>query len=188
MSDEFSRGGFEPGIVTKEYVDAAVAGGGGGAALPDLFFDVIKIGTGLGWTALTGGDYVWGGGYQALDDLTIVGAKGRSANSSGTLVLSVWVDGVKVRTKSTPVTGLGLYSVTFDSPLPVTAGQVFRVSGRVTGSGGNCNIPSADYDLTYVPVAGPKLRLLASNLYGYTDQEPVNPSSSRLFGVIPVLG
>ena len=33
MSDEFSRGGFEPGIVTKEYVDAAVAGAGGGGGL-----------------------------------------------------------------------------------------------------------------------------------------------------------
>ena len=47
MSDELSRGGYESNdLATRSYVDAAVAGAGGGAAAPPSLRLMVDFGTG----------------------------------------------------------------------------------------------------------------------------------------------
>ena len=155
--------------------------------LPDLFFDPLAMGTALGWTYLPSSNYVWGGKYQALSPVSVAAVRAVTNQTSGNFVLSVWVNGSRARTGSVSLSAAGTYTVTFGSALAVPTGGVFTVSAIVVG-GAASDLPSSDYDFYYAFPAGPKLRLLFSNIYSNGDVEPTNQSSSRVFGVVPVLG
>lgn len=149
-----------------------------------LFWDPVDQGEYKGWSGI-GGNYVWGTGWQALKAITVSGVKARTQAVSGTLILSVWIGGVRVKTGSVTITAAGVYTTTFSPALAVTAGQLFTVSAyTAAGTIPYIDATQAEYEVT---VAGPKVRLTNGRLYNTGDIEPTTTSGAYLFGASPVI-
>ena len=160
-------------------------GGGGGITLYDLLYDVVTIGTAMGWLDFVA-DYTYGGYYQVARSVKVTGARAYTSTTSGTLTAKLWVGGSSVASGTATITAAGIYTITFGSPYTLTAGQFFRISARegtkmpyVENPGGVLASPG---------VVSGSVTLIAANVYAAGDNEPVNTSGGTYyFGVSPTL-
>ena len=122
---------IEPGTVTKQYVDAAVAAAGGGSSAPLLPFDPALEASlvGAGESLLSAG-YTLGLAFLPLKSgLSCTGVRTYWGAGAATLKFSLYdKDGTRVKTKTQAVTGPGLVEVTFDAAQALTAGQAYRAA------------------------------------------------------------
>lgn len=164
---------------------ASSGGGGGGITLYDLLYDVVTIGTAMGWLDFVA-DYTYGGYYQVARSVKVTGARAYTSTTSGTLTAKLWVGGSAVASGTASITAAGIYTITFGSPYTLTAGQFFRISARegtkmpyVENPGGVLASPG---------VVSGSVTLIAANVYAAGDNEPVNTSGGTYyFGVSPTL-
>jgi hypothetical protein len=166
----------------------AAASGSGAVTVADLFVSPISLGTGVGWS-LIAGDYVWGTGWTALKNTTIVNVRAYTAETSGTLYLKLWVGGVAVGSGTVAVTAAGVYTLATPFSYTVPAGTTFTVSAYADV--GVAGIPSFvnSYTNTSYPILGsPTLNMANPRLYGSGNVEPTSTSSNFFFGVEPVVG
>lgn len=166
----------------------AAASGSAAVTVADLFVSPISLGTGVGWS-LIAGDYVWGTGWTALKNTTIVNVRAYTAETSGTLYLKLWVGGVAVGSGTVAVTAAGVYTLATPFSYTVPAGTTFTVSAYADV--GVAGIPSFvnSYTNTSYPVLGsPTLMMANPRLFGSGNVEPTSTSSNFIFGVEPVVG
>ena len=62
-------------------------GGGGGITLYDLLYDVVTIGTAMGWLDFVA-DYTYGGYYQVARSVKVTGARAYTSTTSGTVTIT----------------------------------------------------------------------------------------------------
>lgn len=167
------------------WADCIGSGGGGGITLYDLLYDVVTIGTAVGWLDFVA-DYTYGGYYQTARGVKVTGARAYTSTTSGTLTAKLWVGGSAVASGTASITAAGVYTITFGTPYTLTAGQFFRISARegtkmpyIENPGGVLNSPQ---------IVSGAVALLAANVYAAGDNEPVNTSGGTYyFGVSPTL-
>lgn len=179
MSDEISRGGYEPR-------PAAGGGGGGGGGgeltAADLFYDAVAFGS--SWIKFDG-DYTYGCQYQTLRAIKFAGAKVRTLATSGTLTAKLWVGGSVVASGSVTITAAGEYAVPFSAAYTAAVGALVTLGARDETT----LTYFSDSNVQALPlIAGPAVRLIAQSLRASGDAEPtLGGGQTHVYGITAIL-
>ncbi len=153
---------------------------GGGS---DLYPTVIYP-TGVGDVL---GNYTTGCQYIAIKDLTMTGIRFRRYVYGGTIECKLWADGSELATKSITIAEAGLFSVTLDSPISISAKTVFYVTTYDGGSRyARANALSWEREPPFPLPVGTKTWLLRAGMYKSSTGQPDSESSVERFPVDPI--
>lgn len=167
----------------------AAANGSGGSAT--LWYNLITVGSGIGWSVITGSNYTYGSVYFVTSPTTINGLQAYTGASSGTLTIGLWAGSAGatlIGSPTTTVTAPGVYSVSIS--YTAQAGEIL-VIGAHSPDNNLYYAAVPDYSYNAHPIAGapagPTLTWVGANFFYEGGFSRLNQTTNTpyLCGAIP---
>lgn len=178
--------GNQPNFRKSDGTDIALSSGGGGGSGSEMFLSLAQY---VAHHSITsdGTDAATGNEFYTTANGTVTGVQ-TYWGAADTVSVEIWSGGTKLASKSSALGGAGVVTISFDTPVSVTAYTKYQVVTYKTGGGQYYTNTFVDYPQSsfQLPFINGNHILEVQSGYFSTDLAPFN-GSTIIYPSFPVL-